>query len=70
MMELLSSREWGLLVLDEVHVVPATTFRTVGLIPVVLAGLATQALSSLSKMPYPAPYGHPAALFFTACLPQ
>lgn len=32
MMELLSSREWGLLVLDEVHVVPATTSRTVGLI--------------------------------------
>lgn len=31
MMELLSSREWGLLVLDEVHVAPANEFRTVSL---------------------------------------
>jgi hypothetical protein len=30
MMRLLSSREWGLLVLDEVHVVPARMFRQVG----------------------------------------
>jgi DNA excision repair protein ERCC-3 len=29
MMRLLSSREWGLLVLDEVHVVPARMFRQV-----------------------------------------
>lgn len=29
-MRLLSSREWGLLVLDEVHVVPARMFRQVG----------------------------------------
>jgi hypothetical protein len=28
-MRLLSSREWGLLVLDEVHVVPARMFRQV-----------------------------------------
>lgn len=29
MMRMLSSREWGLLVLDEVHVVPARMFRQV-----------------------------------------
>jgi superfamily II DNA or RNA helicase len=29
MMRLLSSREWGLLVMDEVHVVPARMFRQV-----------------------------------------
>ena len=30
MMEWISSREWGLMILDEVHVVPANIFRTVG----------------------------------------
>lgn len=29
MMEFLASREWGFLLLDEVHVVPANMFRTV-----------------------------------------
>lgn len=29
MMEFLESREWGFLLLDEVHVVPANMFRTV-----------------------------------------
>lgn len=29
MMEFLTSREWGLLLLDEVHVVPAAMFRRV-----------------------------------------
>jgi superfamily II DNA or RNA helicase len=32
MMELLSSREWGLLVMDEVHEVAAATRRTVSVI--------------------------------------
>lgn len=39
MMELLSSREWGLLVLDEVHVLPAGTFREVSLTSLVKAQL-------------------------------
>jgi len=29
MMDFLTSREWGLILLDEVHVVPANTFRRV-----------------------------------------
>ena len=29
-MDMISSREWGLLLLDEVHVVPANMFRKVG----------------------------------------
>lgn len=29
-MDLISGREWGLLLLDEVHVVPARMFRQVG----------------------------------------
>jgi DNA excision repair protein ERCC-3 len=29
MMDFLESREWGFLLLDEVHVVPANMFRTV-----------------------------------------
>jgi DNA excision repair protein ERCC-3 len=29
MMEFLTSREWGFILLDEVHVVPATMFRKV-----------------------------------------
>lgn len=29
-MDLISSREWGLLLLDEVHVVPANKFRKMG----------------------------------------
>lgn len=38
MMRLLSSREWGLLVLDEVHVVPARMFRQVSVGVVGCAG--------------------------------